>query len=296
MKIKILFLKCIAKLLGALPVGLRSLLGKCLGFLFSFIPTRDRAVAKLQLRAFLGKERSFFTLPRAYASVVQTLMEALNLAPMIKHAERYISSPDQEFIESLVSRKKCVVTLSAHTGNWELMAAYMIKLGAPLSTVARVAKNAAFHNLLADLRSAYGIRTLWRSDTEGSKVIVKEMQAQRVVAALIDQDTHVSSVFSPFFGHPAKSPSGLVALAQRYEAIIVTAFVFRTGFNRYEFHVEEIDNTLSIQEIIDEYNRRLEHYIRRYPDQWVWFHRRWRSTEDGQRMSGAAYLEYLSSL
>ena len=73
----------------------------------------------------------------------------------------------------------------------------------------------------------------------------------------------------------------------------VSAFLFRTGWFRYTMFVEEIPSSSSEYEILHSYNQRLEALIRRYPDQWVWFHKRWRSLPDGTTLSSREYEDTL---
>ena len=66
-----------------------------------------------------------------------------------------------------------------------------------------------------------------------------------------------------------------------------------TGLFRFETFIEEFDSTLSAEEILSEYNRRLAELLRRFPSQWVWFHKRWRSRPTGERLSSREYIAWL---
>jgi lauroyl/myristoyl acyltransferase len=55
----------------------------------------------------------------------------------------------------------------------------------------------------------------------------------------------------------------------------------------------EIDSRQTEEEILTEYHSHLEDYIREYPAQWVWFHKRWRTLTDGTRLSARNYPLYL---
>jgi Kdo2-lipid IVA lauroyltransferase/acyltransferase len=114
------------------------------------------------------------------------------------------------------------------------------------------------------------------------------------MSALIDQDTRVAGIPVPFFGRKAATPSALISLGQRYRAIFVSVFIVRTGLRHYEIFAKEFDPGLSIEELLTQYNARLEGYVRAYPSQWVWMHKRWRTTENGKRLSSREYLRMLS--
>ncbi len=286
-------LQALLFILARLPLFLRRMIANSLGYALGLLPLRDRNIAVLQLRRFLPEVPAIRTTRKVYQSLLQTLLEGINLTPLLKNIDHHVSCPSSNLIDNLLSQERPVVALTAHTGNWELMAAYMVHRGVPLATVGRPARKHTLQTILAGIRSKYGVRTLWRTKHSGSKELIAELQSGNTVAALIDQDTRVSSVFSPFFGVPARSPSGLIALGKRYNARLVTAFNVRTGPSQYTIFVEELDSTLSIEQTVDEFNQRLEHIIRSYPEQWVWFHKRWRSSPDRGTLSTSDYIDHL---
>lgn len=288
-------LKILIRILGALPPDLRSRLGHMLGMLLFLIPSRERAVAVKQIQLFLPEENPTKVTRAMFANLGQTLFESLNAPPYLKDLKTRFTLHNQKFTHELLSSNRPIVALTAHTGNWDLMAAYMVAIGANLSTIGKPARNEALQTALSDMREAYGIRMLWRTGKDGTRDIIKELKNNRVVAALIDQDTRVSSSWIPFFGQPAKSPSGIIALAKRYDAIIATCFNVRTGLNSFELFVDTIDCNLTVDEILLEYNRRLESIIRQRPAQWVWLHKRWRSPNETLTMSTSEYLQFLDA-
>ncbi|MCB0320802.1 MAG: lysophospholipid acyltransferase family protein, partial [Bdellovibrionales bacterium] len=189
------------------------------------------------------------------------------------------------------SHSPCIA-LTAHTGNWELMAAYFASLGIRVVTIGRVTRNRFAHRLVSTLREHYGVHTVWRSGLQGHREIVKILKSGGTIAALIDQDTHVSSVNSTFFGNFARTPSSLIELGLRHNASFVTAFNFRQPNNTFLVRVEELHER-TVEGLVNSYNSRLEEYIRQFPGQWVWFHKRWRSLPSGERLSSSAYEEWL---
>jgi KDO2-lipid IV(A) lauroyltransferase len=87
----------------------------------------------------------------------------------------------------------------------------------------------------------------------------------------------------------------IVTLAKRYNARISTAFLFRRRPGDYLVYFEPIDDHLSVEQILQTYNQRLEQLIRLYPEQWVWFHKRWR-TQGGKRLSSSQYMAFLEQV
>lgn len=281
--------------IGSLPFALRSAIGASLGYLVGLFPFREAVIARLHLSLFISKETSKKLVPHVFANLGRSILESFNLTPRTQSPFRHVACPNWSRIESFTQEDRPVIALTAHTGNWDLLAAYAIARGVPISTVGKEARNPHLQATLRSLRDAYGIETIWRSDRSGVKRIVSCFKEKRVLAALIDQDTRVDSSYIPFFGIPAKTPSALIDLGKRFNARFVSAFMVRTKGSRFEIVAEEIPDGLSSDEILAEYNRRLEHVIRAHPTQWVWFHKRWRSRSDGTTLSTREYIAWLES-
>jgi KDO2-lipid IV(A) lauroyltransferase len=277
------------------PLSLRSAIGYTGGFLFGFIPSRERLAVRLQLRAFFGPPTPFLV-NRIFANAGRTSLESLNLKPILQNVDRHVVCSNWGEIEKWLADERPIVALTGHTGNWDLLGAYYIAKGIPITTVGKEAQNPAAQEVLRSIREEYGIETVWRSDRSGVKRLLECMRTRRTVAVLIDQDTRVDSVYAPFFGEMAKTPSAIVALAQKANARLVTAFMFRTGRARFETFIQELDSSKAPEQILTEYNHRLEALIRRFPDQWVWFHKRWRSRPNGECLSRRDYFAWLKSL
>ena len=276
------------------PGYLRALIGRYFGWAFSFFPSRDGVIARLQMDRFIPGEGGSGLLRGVYASLGENLLECMNLKPILDNYQSYVEADWAQWDEFL-SRKKGIVILSAHTGNWDLLAACSVKRGYEVSVIGKEMKIASFQDFLQRVRGNYGVATLWRAGSAGVKQIVDELRHSRCVAALIDQDIKVINRMIPFFGCPASTPSTMIELAKRCDAIIVAPFIFRTGTNRYKIIVKELDTSLSTDEILKDFNDTLESVIRKHPSQWVWFHKRWRTMEDGSRLSTKDYITYLQS-
>lgn len=282
------------RIVGALPFSVRSAIGGALGYVVGLLPFREKKIAALQLQAFLPDENSSSLVPKIFAHVGRSILESFNLTPLTKDPEKHISCENWRDVERWTKEDRPIVALTAHTGNWDLLAAYVIARGLKVSTIGREARNPDLQVALRAMRDAYGIETIWRSDKSGVKRIVGCFKERRVMAALIDQDTRVDSCFVPFFGTPAKTPSALIELGKRYNARFVTAFIVRTKGTNFQIEVRELDSALTTEALLTEYNRRLEEVLRRHPDQWVWFHKRWRSHPSKGTLSSKEYMAWLS--
>ena len=186
-----------------------------------------------------------------------------------------------EYIDQALKEGKQIIYFTGHLGNWELMAAYISSKGYPLNVVARKVYDERFNKILLDLRGAKGTKTILRD--ESPKKILKALKRKEIIGMLIDQDTsRVQSVFVDFFGRPAYTPIGAAMFACRENVVVIPGFIVRREKRHYlkigqpvelikkEKKEEEIrENTQKLTKII-------ESWVRLYPQQWVWMHKRWK--------------------
>lgn len=283
----------LARSFAMVPFPVRSALGWLLGYSAGLLPLRERTLTELQLKAFLPDAFSRSHVSRVFANAGQTLLESLSLQPIIRARPEVIECDTWEQVQSWLSDSRPLIALTGHTGNWDLLAAFVISRGVPLTTIGREARSPAAQAVLRWIREGYGIETIWRSDRSGLKRLVQCLRERRVVAALIDQDTRVESISIPFFGSPAKTPVSLITLGKKMNARFVSAFLFRTGCGRYKTYIQEIPDLPTEYDILSRYHQHLESLVRQFPDQWVWFHKRWRTGSDGVTLSSKEYITWL---
>jgi KDO2-lipid IV(A) lauroyltransferase len=176
-----------------------------------------------------------------------------------------------------------VVFVTGHTGNWELLAALVTRLGFPTTVVATPVYDPNLDAVLVAARAAQGVETISRGSPSAARQLLSALRRNAVLGLLIDQDTDVEGAFVPFFGRPAYTPTGAAALALRTGAAVVCGFLVREGGSRHRMVVQGpialvrtgdqqrdvLENTALLTALI-------ETHIRTYPEQWVWFHRRWK--------------------
>lgn len=194
-----------------------------------------------------------------------------------------------ENIDKALAKGKGVIILTPHLGNWEYLAAYLTLNGYRGSVVARRIYYPPYNKLLLRLRESVGVSTLWRNGSVRS--IVEVLRGNKLLGILPDQDTNkVDGIFVDFFGRPAYTPTGPVSLALSTGASIVPCFIVREG-NGHHLYVEEpmeLVNGRDKEETVKINTQRwsdiVEGYIRRFPTQWVWMHRRWETKYEKSRI------------
>ena len=191
-----------------------------------------------------------------------------------------ITAEGDAIVEKLLESGTGAVGLSAHLGSFELLAAYLARRGLKCSVIGRSPNYPLFEKAIRKFRQSYGVNVIWSDAPDASRQIINAARSGHVICTLIDQDTKWKSDFSPFFGLEAACPSAPIQLALRYELPIFTSFIVRTAPLSHQISIEPIlfdpANPQVRAEILKVYHERLEQLIRLYPEQYIWWHRRWR--------------------
>src|SRR6266550_7439365 len=194
-----------------------------------------------------------------------------------------------ENYERAYARGKGVLFLTAHFGGWELSAFAHSLHGHWLHVVMRNLDNVYLDRLVQRYRSMHGNATV--SKDNFVRGLLAAMKAGEVVGILMDTNmTPPQGVFVDFFGIPACTASGLARIALRTDAAVVPGFTvwdskLRKYILRFDPAVELVrtgDDQSDIVANTAKFTKVIEDYIRRYPDQWLWVHRRWKTRPEGQ--------------
>ena len=193
-----------------------------------------------------------------------------------------------DILAGLAAKGRGVFILTGHLGCWELLGGWLAReltaRGlAGLAVVTGTVRNPPVDRLLQDRRRSLGMTVLPRH--EGAGPLVRYLKAGGVVAVLQDQNTQVQNVEVPFFGEPAPTPAGLARLALRYRIPVLPVAIARDRRSNRHLVVhrpvmtfkEGTDPDDQVKDFLVRCNRELEHFIRRNPTEWVWFHHRWGS-------------------
>lgn len=187
-------------------------------------------------------------------------------------------------------RGKGVLIVTGHLGAWELSSYYHSLMGHPMGMVIRRLDNAKVDRLVNGIRCLHGNKVLHKDDF--ARGLLAAMRQGETVGILMDTNmTPPQGVFVPFFGREACTASGLARVARKTGAAVLPGFmVWEEAEQRYvlRFGVEipvqvteddegdAVANTARFTAVIED-------WVRRYPDQWLWVHRRWKTRPDGTR-------------
>jgi Kdo2-lipid IVA lauroyltransferase/acyltransferase len=181
-----------------------------------------------------------------------------------------------------------VLVLTGHLGAWELSSFYHSLMGHPMGMVIRRLDNRQLDEFVNAIRCMHGNRVLHKDDF--ARGLLKAMHEGSTVGILMDTNmTPPQGEFAKFFGIPACTASGLSRVALKTGAAVLPGFMlWEPSEKKYvlhfgpQLHFSETGNTeADVLAATQKCNDVLESWIRRYPDQWLWIHRRWKTRPAG---------------
>ncbi len=180
------------------------------------------------------------------------------------------------------SKNRGVVFITGHCGNWELLAlAFGAKID-NISVVARRQNNPYLNRFIENVRAKFGNRVIYKQGA--LKGIISELKRNGCVGILMDQAVLKDEGFKiDFIGRPAWTTKMPSIIARKTGAAVIPAFIRRTGdrhvINIYpEIDLTDDDIDLAIERDTKRFSGYIEDYIKKYPSQWLWIHRRWKRT------------------
>ncbi|MBN1526733.1 MAG: mitochondrial fission ELM1 family protein [Candidatus Omnitrophica bacterium] len=282
-----IFVRCLNVIFSFVPISASLWLGRRFGTIAFMVNRKRRLVAYANLKSAFAAEKSPRELRRitkkVYQNMVQTFMEVLNLTKVNKaYRDRYVEIINLESIRDAAKSGRGCILLTAHFGDWELLSLTSAIIGFPILVLVREQKMRRLNELLNALRESKGCKVV-RKGME-TRDILKALRGGGIVGILADQDAGKNGVFVDFFGRPTSTHSGAMEMASHTGCIILPNFIVRTGGPYHKVYLEkyiEVPKEAGegeIRKAVQSYMSLLEAYVRKYPDQWLWLHKRWKST------------------
>ena len=279
--------------IGVLPRRAARAVGAALGALVYRLLPRLRRVGKQNLAlAFPDKPEAERTaiLRGVYRSLGWQLAEFCHMARLTpEQASQFIRYEGLDNYLAARDRGQGVLVLTGHLGAWELSSFYHSLMGHPMGMVIRRLDNPRVDAFVNALRCRHGNRVLHKDDF--ARGLLTAMRAGEAVGILMDTNMRPpQGVFVNFFGRPACTASGLARVALKTGAAVLPGFMlWEPAEKRYVLHFgpellfeqsgdAEADALAATQQCA----AATEDWIRRYPDQWLWIHRRWKTRPAGE--------------
>jgi KDO2-lipid IV(A) lauroyltransferase len=283
----------VIKTLGALPRSLARATAIAIAWVVYLLHSRLRRVGMRNLAlAFpeISSRQRARILRGEFTSLGRQLAEVCHFPKYtVENVNRVLVYEGFENYERAFARGKGVLFLTAHLGGWELSAFAHSLHGHPLHVVARPLDNVHLDQMVQQYRTLHGNTIVDKDDFV--RGLLSAMKNGEAVGILMDTNmTPPQGIFVDFFGVPACTASGLARIALRTDAAVVPGFTiwdpalrkYRLRFDAAVNLIRSPDSEADIRANTQLFTKIIEDYVRQYPDQWLWVHRRWKTRPQGQ--------------
>ncbi len=283
----------VVKLAGALPRSLARALAEGLARMLFAVTPKLRKTAEFNLKLAFPQWTNARREATIRAMVRSLGWMAAEFARMPRYTREHIEEiivldGHENFLEGQ-RRGKGVLFLTAHMGAWELSSYAHAVYGYPLHYMARPLDNARLDGLVNRYRGLSGNAPIFKN--ESARLMLRILKEAGTVGILADQNTmREEGAFVDFFGVPACTTTGIARVALHTGAAVVPGYaVWDESLKKYRLRFEpplELVRTGDAERDIVENTQRFakvtEEIIRKYPEQWVWVHARWKTRPQGE--------------
>ena len=252
---------------------------------------RMRKISKESLTIAFGREKSeeeieaivrtcFFNLGRSAIEMLYFTQRPKMITDKLAFAPGARENLDRALAEG-----RGVIAVTAHFGNFPLMLLYLAQIGYKSNAIIRPARDEVIEKTFQDTRTRLRLHTIYSYPRlECVKESLKVLRNGEVLCIPLDQNFGTGGVFVDFFGQKAATATGPVIFAMRTGAVILPIFIARDQDDRHKIMTElhfaletKATDDETIQHNVAKITKIIEMYIRRYPYEWGWMHRRWKS-------------------
>lgn len=258
-----------------------------IGALIFLFPNREKRRTIDHLRFIYGdrwSERQICDTAReVYIELGKNLFDAICLSRLSQEKlKRIVHCDSLDEFRKAYELNKGVIVITAHVGCFEMLLHFFALHGFRCFAVGRKMFDQRLEDLIRKTRSGDNIEYMDRS--EGTLKLVRLLKQGKTFGVLIDQDTKVESVFASFLGHQALTPSGPLKLSMKLGIPVFVVTTARQKDNTHHIFISEQivlsetgDFKSDLRENVQKANDLICRTIEKYPSQWVWMHRRWKT-------------------
>ena len=277
------------RLAQVLPVKYLNALAGSIGIIGFYLIKKYRTIVKNNLQIAFGTSKT----QKEYDAIGKTVFRD-TVKNMLEVARVYSTDPTLakelvsidglEHLENALSKGKGVVAVSAHMGNFPLIGPRLILEGHHFSLILREPKDSMLGKTLSDLRENVGMASI---PVNPRKMCVAQslsaLSRNGILFLQIDQNASSKDLWVDFFGWMVPTFRGPVVFSMRTGAPLIPMFMIRDGLDHHKLIIKaplSLDRTDNKEKDIlhntAKLTKLIECYIREYPSQWWWFHRRWK--------------------
>ena len=248
-------------------------------FIYYLIPVRKKVSKKNLKIAFplLQDKELNKIVQKTYKFFVHNLIEFCAFPTSINEIKLEIKG--EKYIEKALKKSNGLILVSGHFGSWEVLGNWIGKNFPIFTGVAIKQKNLGAHKFFLEQRELSGTRHIFKKDSINKMYDV--LSQNGILGLVSDQDAKRNGVFVDFFGKKASTPKGAALFHINKDSPIIVALCNQINYKNYNINFIPV-NTLEkgVQEITQTYTKILEENIIKNPEQYFWFHRRWKTKHE----------------
>jgi KDO2-lipid IV(A) lauroyltransferase len=243
---------------------------------------RNRALKQITERLNLEQPEAEAIIKSSFLKLGQTFLEVLQMPSLNnENIKQRVTFENRHYLDEALAQQKGVVFLTGHLGNWEWFGAALALAGFPVADIIKRQPNDQHTRILNEHRQMFGIE-IFASGTSEIIGAAKALKKGKLLAFFADQDAGDEGVFVDFLGKPAATHLGPAVFARKFKAPVVPGFIVRNpdGTHRIllqpPIYFEDTGNPdADLYNLTERMTRIIETAVKTYPDEWLWFKKRW---------------------
>ena len=259
-------------------INRRKLAIKLAAFVYNFVPIRKKEAFNNIKTAFPDMNYHWINkqLKGTYQIVINNFIDFLSLPNSYQKIKYKIEN--QDIFDKAIKKEKGLILLTAHFGLWEKWGAWFGMNNYPIWGVIQKQANKGADLFFKEIRESYGMNHIYRKSSINK--IYELIKKKKIVILASDQDARKNGVRVNFFNKPTYTPKGAAKFHIKTDVPMVfsVSYMEPDGTIVISFSEIKIKSNLSVENISQIYTNKLEKIIKRYPDHYFWFHRKWKST------------------
>ena len=244
--------------------------------LFNYIPKRKNTALKNLKIAFPNKSDEWIntTLKKCYSFFTYNFLQFLAFPFDPNSIE--IEVVGKKYLNNAINENSGTVLVSAHFGSWEILGYWFGINNYPLVGIAQKQKNKGSNLFFEEKRQLSGTKQVYRKSSMDS--LYEILNANKILGLVSDQDARGKGVFVDFFNKPASTHKGAALFHLNTNASLIFGICVQKDIEKYRVEFIPINpKKKSTEDITQLYTTIIEQSIKKYPEQYFWFHNRWKT-------------------
>lgn len=271
---------------GLLPLRISGAIWRFIALiLYRLLPSLAR-IARQNIRYTIGQdwssEKVEETVKQTFIHCGYFIAEFINTKNLGPDFNKYVSIEGIEHLDQALHQGSGVILITGHFGHWEVLGHSTRILGYHLHVFYKKMSNPYVDKIFYTYRSRYSEGLIEIGNYKEKSRLV--LEKNEIIGIIPDQDARHHGIFVDFLGQPASTYIGPILLSQENNAPMVCCFFWREKLGQYRLVFEPIEQYQNLNDqqeqisfLTQQWVKKLDKYVRMYPEQYFWFHHRWKT-------------------